>query len=259
MLGAIVGDVVGSPFEADNVKRTDFRIFAAGARCTDDSVLTVATADVLLNGGDYASAYQDYYRRYPNAGYGGSFIGWAARRMAGPYGSWGNGSAMRVSPVGWARDTLAEVLAEAERSAAVTHNHPDGIVGAQAVAGSVFIARTGGSKDDVRAFVEDACGYPLDRSLDEIRPTYEFDVSCRGSVPVAVRAFLESTDFETAVRLGVSVGGDSDTIACMAGAIAHAHYGRIPGHLLDPVLNIYLCPVLAGVALEFCERFEVGA
>jgi ADP-ribosylglycohydrolase len=164
---------------------------------------------------------------------------------------------MRSSPVGWARDTLDAVLDEAERTALVTHDHPDGIVGAQAVAACVFLARTEHDRERIREFVHVGCRYPLNRSLDEIRPSYEFDASCRGTVPVAVQAFLESSDFESAIRLAVSVGGDSDTIACIAGAIAHAYYGQIPNHLLQPVLDIYMSPDLADTAMVFCERFNV--
>jgi len=258
MLGAIVGDVIGSPFEFQNVKSTNFRLFDRGSQCTDDSVLTVATADALMNGRGYAEAYQEYFHRFPNAGYGGNFVGWANRRETRPYNSWGNGSAMRVSPVGWARSTLDEVLNEAERSALVTHDHPDGVMGAQAVAACVFLARTEPDRDRIRTFVDDGCGYPLERTLDEIRPGYEFNVSCKGTVPVAVQAFLESTDFESAIRLAVSAGGDSDTIACIAGAIAHAFYGPIPRHLLDPVLKIYMSPDLAEISLSFCKRFGVS-
>ena len=257
MLGAIVGDVIGSPYEHANVKSLDFRFFAESSRCTDDSVLTVATADALLNGRDYADAYQEYFHRFPHAGYGGRFVAWANRRERRPYNSWGNGSAMRVAPVGWARDTIDAVLDEAERSAVVTHDHPDGVMGAQAVAACVFLARTWHDRDQLRAFVDDGCGYRLGRTIEQIRPTYDFDVSCRGTVPVAVQAFLESTDFESAVRLAVSVGGDSDTIACIAGAIAHAFYGTVPQTLLQPVLEIYMSPDLADVSLTFCERFGV--
>src|SRR5687767_5900773 len=143
MLGAIAGDVIGSVYESSNIKTTQFPLFSAGCCCTDDSVLTVATAEVLLGtAAGYRDAYQDYFHRYPNAGYGGSFVRWANRRLDEPYNRWGNGSAMRVSPVGWARDTLDDVLDEAERSAAVTHNHPEGVRGAQAVAAAVFVART---------------------------------------------------------------------------------------------------------------------
>lgn len=257
MLGAIVGDVIGSPFEHSNLKSTSFRLFGQGTQCTDDSILTVATADVLLNGGDYARAYQDYFHRFPSAGYGSRFAVWANRPENGPYNSWGNGSAMRSSPVGWARNTLDEVLDEAQRTAAVTHDHPDGIKGAQAVAACVFLARTQHDRKQIREFVHDGCNYPVERSIDDIRPDYEFDANCRGTVPVAVQAFLESSDFESAVRLAISVGGDSDTIACIAGAIAHAFYGSIPKHLLEPVMNIYLSPDLADVSLAFCEKFNV--
>jgi ADP-ribosyl-[dinitrogen reductase] hydrolase len=257
MLGAIVGDVIGSPYEQCNIKSTQFRLFDRGAQCTDDSILTVATADALLHDSNYRDAYQNYFHRFPNAGYGGCFVVWANRRESRPYNSWGNGSAMRSSPVGWARDTLPDVLAEAQRSAEVTHDHPDGIKGAQAVAACVFLARTERNRVLIREFVNDGCDYPLDRTLDEIRPTYGFDASCKGTVPVAVQAFLESTDFENAIRLAVSVGGDSDTIASIAGAIAHAFYGSIPKNLLDPVLNIYLSPDLADVSMEFCKRFNV--
>ena len=164
---------------------------------------------------------------------------------------------MRSSPVGWARDSLNDVLDEAERTAVVTHDHPDGVTGAQAVAACVFLARTERDRERIREFVHDGCRYPLDRTLDEIRPAYEFDASCKGTVPVAVQAFLESTDFESALRLAVSVGGDSDTIACIAGAIAHAYYGSIPKHLVEPVIDIYMSPDLVEVALAFCERFNV--
>jgi ADP-ribosylglycohydrolase len=257
MLGAIAGDVIGSVYEAANIKSARFPLFSRDCCCTDDSVLTVATADVLLNGGDYRSAYQAYFHKFPRAGYGGSFVAWANQRRAEPYNSWGNGSAMRVSPVGWARETLADVLDEAERSAAVTHDHPEGIKGAQAVAGAVLLARTWRDKGAVRALVADRCGYDLSRPLEQIRKTYSFDVSCQGTVPVAVRAFLESDDFEDAVRKAISVGGDSDTIACITGAIAHAFYGSVPQHIADPVLNIYMDPRLADLTLAFMERFAV--
>ena len=257
MFGAIVGDVIGSPYELNNVKCTAFSLFARGSQCTDDSVLTVATADALLNERNYSRTYQDYFHRFPNAGYGGSFVAWANRRETKPYGSWGNGSAMRVSPIGWAFDTLDAVLDEAERSAIVTHDHPDGVMGAQAVAGCVFLARTEHDRDRVRAFVHDGCAYPLTQTIDQIRPAYEFRASCKGTVPVAVQAFLESTDFESAIRLAVSVGGDSDTIAAIAGAIAHAFYGTIPKHLLEPVTEIYMSPDLLETSLTFCERYGV--
>ncbi|HQY88569.1 MAG TPA: ADP-ribosylglycohydrolase family protein [Tepidisphaeraceae bacterium] len=257
MLGAIVGDVIGSRFEHFALKSTKFRLFDQTSRCTDDSIMTVATADALLHERDYRTAYQDYFHRHPNAGYGSSFVVWANRRSTEPYNSWGNGSAMRVSPIGWAFDNLNEVLDVAERSASVSHNHPDGILGAQAVAAAVFLARTTRDRECIRAFIHEGCQYSLDQSIDEIRPTYEFDPSCKGTVPVAIRAFLESTDFENAIRLSISAGGDSDTIACITGAIAHAFYGGIPLHLSEPIFDSYLTAELAQVTREFCNRYSV--
>jgi ADP-ribosylglycohydrolase len=205
-----------------------FELFPPGARFTDDTVLTVATAEALLGDGDYSGAYRRYGRAYPNAGYGGSFYRWLLSEDAGPYDSWGNGAAMRVSPVGFAMGTSDDVLEEAARSATVTHNHPEGIKGAQATALVVFLARSGADKEDIRSEIECRLGYDLGRSLDAIRPTYRFDVSCQGSVPESLIAFLESTDFESAVRNAVSLGGDADTMACIAGGVAQAFYGAIP-------------------------------
>ena len=257
MLGAIAGDVVGSPYEFANIKSTQFPLLGYGSMCTDDSVLTVAVADVLLNGGSYVTAFHDYFRQFPGAGYGGSFSQWASRREHQPYNSWGNGAAMRVSPVAWARDTLQDVLDEAQRTAEVTHDHPEGIRGAQAVAGAIFLARTIHDKSNVRQFIAQGCGYDLSRTIDDIRPDYTFDVSCQGTVPVAVQAFLESSDFEDAVRKAVSLGGDSDTIACIAGAIAEAHYDGVPQPIADRLLQIYLDPGLAELTLRFMKRFHV--
>src|SRR3954466_14214039 len=228
MLGAIAGDVIGSVYERRPIKTTEFGLFHPLCRFTDDTVLTVALADSLLHGAPYVALLKQYYRSYPNAGYGGSFHQWAQSERSDPYNSWGNGSAMRASPVGFALPTLEEVLEQAKKSAEVTHDHPEGIKGAQAVASAVFLARTGQSKEQIKGFVETSFGYPLDTPLDEIRPTYEFEVSCQKSVPQAVRAFLESDDFEDAVRKEISLGGDSDTLACMAGGVAQAFYGGVP-------------------------------
>jgi ADP-ribosylglycohydrolase len=235
MLGAIAGDVIGSVYEASPVKSADFELFPRGSRFTDDTVLTVATAEALLGDGDYAGAFRRYGRAYPNAGYGGSFYRWLLSDDAGSYGSWGNGAAMRVSPVGFALDTVNEVLAEAARSAAITHNHPEGIKGAQATALAVFLARTGADKKRIRSEIADRFGYDLARSLVAIRPTYRFDVSCQGSVPESLIAFLESTDYESAVRNAVSLGGDADTMACIAGGIAQAFYGAVPAEIAKDV------------------------
>jgi ADP-ribosylglycohydrolase len=254
MLGAIAGDVIGSVHEKAGTKTTHFPLFAPKARFTDDTVLSVAVADVLLNGGDYTSAFHDYYHRYPTAGYGGTFVKWAAERQRAPYGSWANGSAMRVAPVGWAFDTLPDVLNEAERSAAVTHNHPEGVKGAQAVAAAVFLARTGKSKDDIRADVQSLFGYDLSGTVEGLRPAYKFDVSCAGSVPQSLVAFLDSTGFEDAVRLAVSFGGDADTMAAIAGAVAEAFYGGVPAAIAQPTLARLDDP-LREVVTAFRARF----
>jgi len=228
MLGAITGDVIGSVYEANPIKTTNFPLFTKHSRFTDDTVLTMATAHAVLRGLNYASVYRQFGRAYPRAGYGGAFITWLMVDGAPPYNSWGNGSAMRVSPVGFAFKSQEEVLQEAQKSAAVTHNHPEGVKGAQATALAVYLARSGHSKDRIRQVISDAFGYNLNRILKEIRPNYFFDVSCQGSVPEAILAFLESEDVESAIRLAISLGGDSDTLACIAGGVAFAFYKKIP-------------------------------
>jgi ADP-ribosyl-[dinitrogen reductase] hydrolase len=256
MLGAIVGDIAGSPYEGSNMKDMGAPLFGPGSCFTDDSVLTIATAEVLLRGGDYAETYQRYGRRYPDAGYGGTFLRWIFSNNPVPYQSWGNGSGMRSSPIGWACGSIEEVLAEAKRSAAVTHNHPEGIKGAQAIASAVYLARTGEGKAGIKEFVQAAFGYDLNRRLADIRPGYKFDISCQGSVPEAIIAFLESEDFEDALRLAISLGGDSDTIACMAGAVAHAHYGVIPEQMIR-ITESLLHDKLKDMVAEFCATFSV--
>ena len=233
MLGAIAGDIIGSTFEGRPIKTTEFPLFAPHSVFTDDTVLTVAVADAILNDLDHAVVLRSYARRYPNAGYGNSFYVWMLSDDKGPYNSWGNGSAMRVSPVGFAFDTESEVLAEASRSAEVTHNHPEGIKGAQATALAVFLGRTTHDKALIREQITQRFDYDLDRSLDEIRATYQFDVSCQGSVPESIIAFLDSEDFEDAIRKAISLGGDSDTMACVAGGIAQAYYEEVPVDIID--------------------------
>jgi ADP-ribosylglycohydrolase len=255
MLGAIAGDVIGSVHERRGTKQKDFPLFVSGSRFTDDSVLTCAVAERLLYGGDYGDCYHDWFRAYPMAGYGGTFFRWALHRRKEPYGSWGNGSAMRVSPVGMLAESVAEALAEAEASAAVTHNHPDGIRGAQATALAIHLARTGHDKPAIRRQVEDRFGYRLDQPLDEIRETYRFDVSCQGSVPQSIIAFLESDDFEDAVRNAISLGGDADTMACVAGGIAEAYYGGVPEPIKAEVIT-RLGNRLRAVVQAFYERLE---
>lgn len=254
MLGAIIGDIIGSVHEGADTKVKDFPLFVDGCSFTDDTVLSVAVADRLLHGGDYVDLFHDYFHAYPQAGYGGTFIQWALLRQREPYNSWGNGSAMRVSPVGFACDSLEEVLAEAKRSAEVTHNHPQGIIGAQATAAAVFLARSGKNKPEIKAYIESAFGYNLDARLDDIRRVYRFDVSCQGSVPQSIVAFLESESYEDAVRNAISLGGDADTMACIAGGIAEAFFGGVPEDIQTEALGL-LDKRLRGVVEEFVERF----
>ncbi len=253
MIGAIVGDIIGSAHEAAGTKTKHFTLFDKYARFTDDTVLTVAVADSILTGADLVDTLHRYFDRYPQAGYGGSFIGWALHQKREPYNSWGNGSAMRVSPVGYAYETLDEVLHHAERTAMVTHNHPEGIKGAQATAAAVFLARTGEAKAEIKQFVECRFGYDLSKTLDEIRPAYLFDVSCQGSVPQSLIAFFEAMDFEDAVRNAISLGGDADTMACIAGAVAEPYFG-IPAEIERQALA-YLDAELRRVVDKFRERF----
>jgi len=235
MIGVIAGDVIGSVHEHALTKSTDFPLFDPRCRFTDDTVLTVATAYAILRGTPYEAAYRDFGRQYPNAGYGGSFYEWLLTEDPRPYNSWGNGSAMRVAPVGFAFATVDDVLREAERSAEVTHDHQEGIKGAQATALAVFMARSGASKDDIRKDLGRRFGYNLHRTVEQIRPDYEWDVSCQRSVPEAIVAFLDSSDVEGAIRLAVSLGGDADTQAAIAGGIAEAFYKHVPEMIAGPV------------------------
>jgi ADP-ribosylglycohydrolase len=254
MLGAIAGDIIGSVYEARNIKTTQFPLFHPLCSFTDDTVLTVALADSILHGAPFVDLMKRYYRAYPNAGYGGGFHHWARSESSAPYYSWGNGSAMRVSPVGFAFGTIEEVLEQAKKSAEVTHDHPEGIKGAQAIASAILLARTGKGKEAIKTYVETTFNYHLDTPLHEIRATYEFHVSCQKSVPQAIRAFLESDSFEDAIRKAISIGGDSDTIACMAGGIAQAYYQGVPEVILRRVYEI-LDDSLAAIAREFTQMF----
>lgn len=253
MLGAIAGDIIGSVYEWHNIKTTDFPLFSENCRFTDDSVLTCALADSILNGAPYNKKLREYYNYYPGAGYGGNFKRWASGNKPGPYNSCGNGSAMRVSPVGFTYDNIEKVLDEAKKSAEVTHNHPEGIKGAQATAAAIFMARTGESKEKIRELIEKKFFYNLSFTLDEIRPSYSFQVLCQDSVPEAIRAFLESNNFEQAIRLAISIGGDSDTIACITGGIAEAFYGEVPLHITGKVLEI-LDERLSGLVVKFYKQ-----
>ena len=238
MLGAIIGDIAGSLYEFESPKTKDIELFTEGSRLTDDSIMTIAVGCACAEANlddekDFKSDVIWYMRRigrqYPKAGYGGMFYRWLISDVMPAYNSFGNGSAMRVSPVAWVADSLEQAEILAKWSAEVTHNHPEGVKGAQAIAAAIYLARTGKSKAEIKDYIEKHY-YKLDFTLDEIRPTYQFDVTCQGSVPQAIQCFWESTDFEDALRNAVSLGGDGDTQAAMAGAIAEAYYG-IPAEM----------------------------
>ncbi len=271
MLGAIIGDTAGSVYEFNNIKTTDFPFFSPGCCYTDDSIMTMAVAEWLLRDPDHKlDTLEDCMVRMaeeypcPMGGYGGGFSRWlfqpdtvntyrthadsealtieevlgeepfakekkATKRQ--PYNSWGNGSAMRVGAVGWMFDTIEETERVAKISAEITHNHPEGIKGAQATAAAIFLARSGKSKDEIRRYVSDTYAYDLARTCDQIRKVYGWEASCQSTVPEAIVAFLDSTDFESAIRLAVSLGGDSDTLACITGGIAEAFYKEIPAEI----------------------------
>ncbi|MFN2567218.1 MAG: ADP-ribosylglycohydrolase family protein [Gemmatimonadaceae bacterium] len=251
MLGVIAGDVIGSVYERDSTKSVDFPLFDDACRFTDDTVMTVATARAILEGVPYERVYRVLGRRYPAAGYGASFYSWLFSDDPRPYNSWGNGSAMRVAPVGFAFDTVDDVLREAERSAAVTHDHPEGVKGAQSTALAVYLARSGASKDEIRTELTRRFGYDLDRTVEQIRLHYDFDVSCQGSVPESIIAFLDSESLEHAIRMAISLGGDSDTQAAIAGGIAHAFYRHIPEPIERGVRR-----VLPAEFIETIDAFE---
>lgn len=249
MYGAIAGDIIGSPYEGHPVKVSNFDLFHPHMTFTDDSVLTIATAYALMTDRNYSTAYYRFANLYPDAGFGGRFRQWFLSPTPTPYNSFGNGSAMRVSPVARFSNDLEEVLQEAQKTALPTHNHPEGIKGAQAVTACIFQALNNFSKEEIKDFVKGRFGYNLDRTLKEIRPAYTFDVTCQGSVPEAIIAFLESSNYESAVRNAVSLGGDSDTQACISGAIAEAFYG-IPKEIQEMVRRI-----LPMDLLEILDRF----
>ena len=254
MMGAIAGDIIGSVFEGSGIKSTEFPLFSAHSTYTDDTVLTVAVAAAILDQRDYADTLREFGRRHPGRGYGGFFRQWLTDDSQGPYNSWGNGSAMRVSPVGWAFDSVERVLFEAKRSAEITHNHPEGVRGAQATALAVYLARRAASKEKIRREIEDRFEYGLTRTVEEIRSNYRFDVSCQGSVPESIMCFLDSRDVESAIRLAVSLGGDADTMACISGAIAEAFYKEIPD-LISAEVKRRLPPDLLTVVERFCGKY----
>jgi len=228
MLGAIIGDIVGSIYEWKNIKIKEFELFGQGCHFTDDTVMTLAIAKGIMAGGnhqDFIDAMKELGRYYPKAGYGGAFRRWLVSDLALPYNSWGNGSAMRVSAVAWAYELLIDVELMAKVSAEVTHNHPEGIKGAQATAACIWMASHQYSKVEIKEYISDKYGYDLNRTLNDIRQVYVFNESCQATVPEAIIAFLESNDFEDAIRNAISLGGDSDTLAAITGSIAQGAYG----------------------------------
>lgn len=247
MIGSIIGDTVGSIYEFDNIKTKDFDWVSDAMSPTDDSILTFATADWIMHGGEVWKYYVNYASEYdcPVGGYGNRFVNYVINARATgksePYNSCGNGSAMRVSPVGWAFDTKSEVLAKAKESAECTHNHPEGIKGAQATALAILMARKGAGKEEIKAAIESEFGYDLNFTLDDLRPEYSWSYPgaalCQGTVPQAIRCVLEASDFEDAVRNAVSLGGDSDTLACIAGSIAEPLFG-VPKKIYTIGMNI---------------------
>ena len=265
MYGAVLGDIIGSPYEFDrSPKIKDFPLFSPDSRFTDDSVMTLAVADAFLSVSSHASeaeirqqmvrSMQHFGRTYSSIGYGAKFLAWLMTDDPQPYGSWGNSSAMRVSSVGWLFDDLNTVLRMAELSAAVSHDHPEAVKGAQAVATAIYLARTGSSKAEIKNYIEEQFGYDLSRTCDEIRPDYLHDVSCRGTVPEAITAFLEGQDFEDVIRTAVSLGGDCDTLTCIAGSMAEAFYG-VPVEL-QKACRVYLPDDLLAVLRRFDRQIR---
>ena len=236
LLGAICGDIIGSAYEWCRVKHTNFNIFIPQSRFTDDTVCSIAIAEALLTGQAFDKTLQYWCRKYPHAGYGGNFRRWIGSSDPKPYNSWGNGSAMRVSSVGAYAESVDEVMRLAEASAAVTHNHPEGIKAAQATALAIYLALRGCSKEEIKQAIESRFGYDLSRLYWDIQRGYSFEVSCQKSVPEAIIAFLEGSDYESVVRLAVAYGGDADTQAAIAGGIAAAYYGEIPETILNECL-----------------------
>ena len=239
MLGSIIGDIIGSRFEGHNsrIKTTDFELFDKGSKFTDDTVLTIAVADWLMRDPKHQHAtlvkiMQTYGRMYPSAGFSHATKAWLNSDESQPYGSFTNGAAMRVSPIGWAFESMVETLEVAKRSAEVSHDSEQGITAAQVVSSAIFMARHHASKAEIKTYIVQNFHYDLGHTIEEIRPDYSFDCSCEGSVPEAIMAFMDGEDYESVIRLAVSLGGDSDTQACIAGGIAEAYYGSIPKEII---------------------------
>jgi ADP-ribosylglycohydrolase len=268
MYGAILGDIIGSPYEFDRGKKTkDFPFFDRGCSFTDDSVMTIAVAEALMTASDSGvigdegktkdliiDMMHKWGHRYPNAGYGGRFYDWLAHSDREPYNSWGNGSAMRVSAAGWLYEDLKTTREVARWTAEVTHNHPEGVKGAESVAAAIWMARNGKSKDEIKKYIASEFGYDFSRTCDEIRPGYHHVESCQATVPEAITAFLEATDFEDVIRTAASLGGDCDTLTCIAGSMAEAFYG-VPDDLKKECEN-RLPKDMRGILLAFHGRVK---
>lgn len=252
MIGAIVGDIIGSYYEFNPIKTKEFELFPPNSEFTDDTILTIAIAKSILDNEPYLNNIIDFAKRYPSS-YGSHFLAWLKGEEHLPYNSWGNGSAMRVSPIGWAFDTKEKVLLEAKKSAQITHNHPEGIKGAQATALSIFMARKGATKEEIRKEISNRFGYDLNRTVEKIRPYYKFEVSCQKSVPESIICFLDSTSFEDCIRNAISLGGDADTMVAIAGGIAKAYYG-IPDNIRKKTLS-YLNDEFTNIITQFEKKY----
>ena len=256
MLGAITGDIIGSVYEyTDSKPELNFPLFVKDSEFTDDTVLTAALADSILNNFTYLEKLRQYYRRYPDAGYGGMFHKWARSKYPKPYYSWGNGSAMRVSSVGWAYNDLETALQKAKESAEVTHNHPEGIKGAQATVASILLARKKKTKKGIKEFVDQNFHYNLDLDLEDLRNNYQFNESCQETVPQAIFTFLISDSFEDSIRKAIYIGGDSDTLACINGSIAEAFYGGVPEEIAKEVYK-RMDDRITIITNDFREKFS---
>ncbi|SFV71013.1 ADP-ribosylation/Crystallin J1 [hydrothermal vent metagenome] len=253
MLGAITGDIIGSAYERYPIKTKKFKLFSKHSQFTDDTVMTLAVVKAILEDEDYLKHVVYFGTRYADVGYGASFRKWLQSWNHKPYNSWGNGSAMRVSAIGFLSDTESEVLLEAKKSAEITHNHPEGIKGAEATALAIFMARKGKSKNQIRERISKQFDYDLNRTVDEIRPNYKFQVSCQESVPESIICFLDADSYEDTIRNAISLGGDADTMACISGGIAEAYYGEIP---LEILVEVYkrLPKEFLEIVLRFRDR-----
>lgn len=254
MIGAIAGDIIGSTYELLNTKKKDFNLFRAMSRYTDDTVLTIATADCILQNGDYAEFYRKYCIQNQMRGYGSKFYFWAMFHKRQPFMSMGNGSAMRVSPIGYVANSLEEAMSLAELSASVTHNHPEGIKGAQAIATAIYLCNQNGSKEDLKEHMERLFSYDLSMSYEEMKENYKGGETCPLTVPQAIISFLDSTDYEDAIRNAIALGGDSDTLACMTGGIAEAYYKEIPKEIRERTLK-KLPPKFITIIDEFTDKY----